>query len=1425
MKDLRVILVVSVLAAFFLLVAGSGFALDVLENQTGYERYAPKVFRAQRATDYGGNGTFTVKTSGGVDTCTGVLVRKGGLWNKWYWEGDFSSLAVDGDYYISATVGTETNTSYTFNVGVGSLLNRTGVPTYQYFTAQRCGTAVSFLYQNRTGNMVIWSHNLCHIDDGYIQPSGPYLDTAGGWHDSGEYQKYGQFFGSHAVYDLCTLYDSNRSYFDSQDTNSNGIADILDEATYQARWLAKMVDGNGHVMKQISKRRSGASWVKPENDTDNIIGTSDDRWVEIGDDNTPTPIITSSSLIKMHRVLASKGLPTENFASKALTIWNYLAAIAQGGGHNNMGDASHHIWAGLDLYAVYGQQNCWDRAVQKVDEVATGAINNPASYDTAVEGAGYDLWALAWFARNYPTQPQAATATTAVQALMSNHMNMANDPVGLIRRNEGGNIIYFPANPDLGINRLYGTITMGAIESYRLIGDGSYLRFALDQYNWMLGANYFRTCMMEAVGDSYVNKYHTRYDTFIANGIEPGVVINGYIRDGSGLPWLDFGTGSVSAQTNESWLPNSAAYAAGLAGMNVFATSNQSPYAGVINLPGTVQAENYDIGGESIAYRDTSGGNSGGAYRSDNVDIESCSEGGYDVGWIDTGEWLEYTVNVTSAGTYDVRLRVAAPNAGGSFHVLMNGRNVTGVTSVPNTGGWQTWTTVTVSGVSLSAGQQTLSVYVDSGGWNLNYVEVASGAATNNAQYVSDTIPTTMTAGQQYNVSVTMQNTGSTTWTNAAGYKLGAVGDSDPFCAFTRVLLGGGDSIGPGQQKTFSFTMTAPTTPNTYTTDWRMVREGVEWFGGTLTKSVQVNAASDTTAPTFGGSINPSTTDTLTPTITITAQDTGVGLNVGSAEFAYSVDGGTSFGTYVGRYVLHSKGTGGSYWYPDFYHPSYAIASGDHLQYDIYSNNADGKGSVDLEGSFGNLRDSGKVDQNGLSGHPNTNLYSRDYHQWYHRDFDLSSWAGQTITDYEMGHETDGALSEFYVRNVIITNNGLVKDKAANADAWTSVSDTIGPGNNGYTSTIGPEMITSDPASPAACTGSNGTTALQTVSAVFSTGMSPLVVGSNNRIKYHISDMSGNRATSSTFTITVNVGGQTPYAGVIAIPGTIQAENYDNGGEGVAYHDLTSGNTGGQYRSDNVDIRTTTDTGGGYNVGWIDSGEWLEYTVNVAGAGDYDFYVRVASGSGGTFKILIDGADATGNRSFANTGGGQSFTTLIVPARYLTAGQHILQFNVVTGGFDFNKIDVYSRGADAVACDLGSGEVLDGMTHIQVSDGDTVPWTSAGHYCRENVDFPDVYMYFGVSDSYAYNGNRPSLSITFDYYDIGVNRLDLQYDSTTNAYQVVTGPTLTNTLTWKSYTFTVNDAYFGNRQNGGADFRIAVSGQQEWGVDTVCVYQ
>jgi hypothetical protein len=167
------------------------------------------------------------------------------------------------------------------------------------------------------------------------------------------------------------------------------------------------------------------------------------------------------------------------------------------------------------------------------------------------------------------------------------------------------------------------------------------------------------------------------------------------------------------------------------------AQTTATPYGGTAAaVPGTIQAENFDEGGSGVAYSDTSAGNSGGKYRSTDVDIEVTSDtgGGYNVGWVSAGEWLQYTVNVARAGTYTLEARVASAGAGGLFHVEVNGVNVSGSMTVTNTGSWQTWQTVTKT-VTLSAGTQRLRLSFDSVGssggiGNFNYLRLTEASTT-----------------------------------------------------------------------------------------------------------------------------------------------------------------------------------------------------------------------------------------------------------------------------------------------------------------------------------------------------------------------------------------------------------------------------------------------------------------------------------------------------------------------------------------------------------------------------------------------------------------------------------------------------------------------------------------------------------------------
>jgi hypothetical protein len=170
-----------------------------------------------------------------------------------------------------------------------------------------------------------------------------------------------------------------------------------------------------------------------------------------------------------------------------------------------------------------------------------------------------------------------------------------------------------------------------------------------------------------------------------------------------------------------------------------------APYGGTAAaVPGTVQAANYDTGGQGVALNVTSVNGSANSYRSDGVDLEATSDtqdtspagGTYDLGWTSPGQWFNYTVDVATAGTYTVSLRLAGDVAvTDGLHIANSaGANLSGDINVPDTGGWQDWTTVTAS-VTLPAGVQTLTVDEDNGGWNLHYLSFAAAGLSTSAWY------------------------------------------------------------------------------------------------------------------------------------------------------------------------------------------------------------------------------------------------------------------------------------------------------------------------------------------------------------------------------------------------------------------------------------------------------------------------------------------------------------------------------------------------------------------------------------------------------------------------------------------------------------------------------------------------------------------
>jgi hypothetical protein len=146
-----------------------------------------------------------------------------------------------------------------------------------------------------------------------------------------------------------------------------------------------------------------------------------------------------------------------------------------------------------------------------------------------------------------------------------------------------------------------------------------------------------------------------------------------------------------------------------------------TPPAGKV-LPGKIEAESYDA-------------MSGVA-----TEATSDTGGGLNVGWIDLNDWMDYNVTVNSTANYRIDYRVASPNATGKVDFRVNSTTLAS-TTIPNTGGWQAWTTVSAN-VNLSAGAQTIRLLASVGGWNLNWFQGTVAGPTPTPAPTFDPTPT-----------------------------------------------------------------------------------------------------------------------------------------------------------------------------------------------------------------------------------------------------------------------------------------------------------------------------------------------------------------------------------------------------------------------------------------------------------------------------------------------------------------------------------------------------------------------------------------------------------------------------------------------------------------------------------------------------------
>jgi len=157
-----------------------------------------------------------------------------------------------------------------------------------------------------------------------------------------------------------------------------------------------------------------------------------------------------------------------------------------------------------------------------------------------------------------------------------------------------------------------------------------------------------------------------------------------------------------------------------------------------LSTASTIFAVDYDLGRAGYAYSDTDDAdyhvstntytnwNNGYNYRNDGVDIEGCTDtetNGYNVGWINNGEWLQYTIQSAEANSYTLIIRHAAASGTAKVHIEIDGKRVSKTVDLTPSGSWTAWKSTAITNVIVPAGKVKMRIVFEKGGANFNYFQ------------------------------------------------------------------------------------------------------------------------------------------------------------------------------------------------------------------------------------------------------------------------------------------------------------------------------------------------------------------------------------------------------------------------------------------------------------------------------------------------------------------------------------------------------------------------------------------------------------------------------------------------------------------------------------------------------------------------------
>lgn len=461
---------------------------------------------------------------------SGTMKDEGYVWGKYVYSIDFSSFTQTGTGF---TIESNNVSSYPFDIQNNIWSSYKDEMTAFYRLNRLMDTTVSYPqgYSDIAPSQKVF-HPDCFLDDAVMKDAEgnviAHYDLTGGWQDAGDYGKYGgnQWVGGEIALAYIRHAESEDVNFDN---DGNGIPDLIDEAVFGCEYLIKFAEQFNGALYNINR---AGGFIHPEKVTDNIVGTADDRKIDmlsVGGSGKAAGTLAATArainiAINNGNIQQDKIPEMQLFAAKcadaAVTCYNFAINNPDGnqGSYSTVGGIPNTLlWAEVELYLLTNEESYKNAATSRLDSLTSIPLRSTNYWDMR------PMTLIEFY-------PVADTATqTKIKKLLDEQMEYF---VSLVDDTPYGTLNEFK---NFGVNEPLASYIGDAIRYNELFPDPEIMRAALKGLYWIFGNNPWNISWVSGIGTDYVDFLHTRLDEESYSSSNRGIVIPGAMVSGPNM--------------------------------------------------------------------------------------------------------------------------------------------------------------------------------------------------------------------------------------------------------------------------------------------------------------------------------------------------------------------------------------------------------------------------------------------------------------------------------------------------------------------------------------------------------------------------------------------------------------------------------------------------------------------------------------------------------------------------------------------------------------------------------------------------------------------------------------------------------------------------------------------------------------------------